>query len=82
MFTPGGKLVRSHEFVESMDVAINTAGFVFAVRHANTANSLSIFDPQGQVIHTIKLDCPDGVAIAPDGSVWVTGYEPDKLWKF
>ena len=82
MFLSGDKLVRSHEFVVSTEVAIVAAGFEFAVRSANVINSLSIFDAQGQVIHTIKSDCPWGVAIAPDGSIWVARWSPGKLWKF
>ena len=82
VFIPAGKLLRSHEFADSTDVAIDVAGLVFALREDNESNSLSIFDPRGQVIHSIKLDCPCGVAIAPDGSVWVASWRLDKLWKF
>ena len=63
-------------------MAIDVAGFVFTVRDANESNSLSIFDPRGQVVHEIKLDRPCGVAIARDGSVWVAGCTSNKLWKF
>ena len=63
-------------------MAIDAAGFVFAVGHTKRNNSLSIFGTQGEVIHTIKLDRLWGVAIAPDGSVWVAGFYYGKLWKF
>ena len=82
VFSTTSKLVRSHAFSSATDVAIDAAGFIFAVGFTNWKNSLSIFDTQGDVIHTIKLDHPWGVAIAPDGSVWVAGYAYDKLWKF
>ena len=77
-----GKLVRSHEFVKSTDVVIDAAGFVFAVHSVNDSSSLSIFDAQGHVIHTIKLDRPWGVGRAPDGFIWVAGHLSGKLWKF
>ena len=77
-----GKLVRSHEFVNPTDVAFDVAGFAFVVRNASDCRSLSIFDPRSQVIHTIELDHPWAVAITPDGSVWVAGCSPKKLWKF
>ena len=63
-------------------MAIDVASFVFAGCFDNASNSLSIFDPQAQVVHTIELQCPLGVAIAPDGSVWAAGLWFNKLWKF
>ena len=82
VFSSAGKLVRTHEFLEATDVAIDAAGFVFAVGYTEGNNSLSIFNTGGEIVHTINLDCPWGVAIAPDGSVWVAGYDLDKLWRF
>ena len=82
VFSSAGKLVRSLEFACSTDVAIDAAGYVFAVHYTNEKNSLSVFNAQGLVVHTIKLDHPWGVAIAPDGSVCVAGHRPNKLWKF
>ena len=82
VYSSGGKLIRRHEFAFPTEVAIDAAGFVFAVRFANESNSLSIFDAQGQVIHTIELDRPLGVAIASDGSVWVAVFGHNKLYKF
>ena len=62
VFSPAGKLVRNLAFVGSTDVAIDVAGFVFAVCCSNESNSPSIFDPRGQIVHTIELDHPWGVA--------------------
>ena len=82
VFSTTSELVRSHAFRSATDVAIDAAGFIFAVAYTSQNNSLSILNTQGEVIHTIKLDHPWGVAIAPDGSVWVAGFYLDKLWKF
>ena len=82
VFSPTGHLVRSHEFSNASDVAIDAAGFAFAVGCRDESSSLTIFDTQGKVIHTIQLYYPWGVAIAPDGSVWVAGWFHGKLWKF
>ena len=56
MFSSAGRLVRSHEFVDYIDVAIDAAGFVCAVRYASERNSFSIIDEYGQVIHTMKVE--------------------------
>ena len=82
VFSSTGELVTSHDFCHATDVAIDAAGFVFAVAYTNENNSFAIFNTQGDVIHTIHFNRPWGVAIAPDGSVWVAGYNRDKLWKF
>ena len=80
--SPAGQLVRTCEFREATDVAIDATGLVFAVGYCNKNNSLSIFGTEGEIIHTVQLDRPWGVAIAPDGSVWVAGWRRNKLWKF
>ena len=82
VFSLAGKLVRSHEFHNATDVAVDAAGIAFAVSYTNENNSLSIFGTQGEVVNSIKLDRPRGVAIAPDGSVWVVGFSHNKLGKF
>ena len=82
VFSAAGKLLRSHEFCSATDVAVDAAGFVFAARYNNGSDSLSIFDPRGNVIHTIQLSSPWGVTVAPDDSIWVAGLGPDKLLKF
>ena len=56
-------------------MAVDGAGFAFAVFNTYDSNSLCILGPQGQVIHTIKLDSPWSVAIAPDGCVWVAVHD-------
>ena len=38
VFSPAGKVVRSLEFGNSSDVAIDAAGFAFAVSHVNNSN--------------------------------------------
>ena len=82
VFSPAGKLVRSHELHCATDVAVDAAGVVFALGCTGRNNSLSIFNKRVKVIHTIELDRPWGVAIAPDGSVWVAVLGCNKLWKF
>lgn len=78
-------LVRSHDFVNLRDVASDATGFSIVVCNADDHNSLSIFEPSGQVIHTIRLKHPWVVARAPNGSVlvrvWVTTWYCNKLWK-
>ena len=83
VFSCGDKLVRRHEVFKSTNVVVDAAGFAFAVHHPNDSNSLSsIFNAQGQVIRTIKLDHLWGVTIALNGSIWVTGCDYNTLWKF
>ena len=81
VFSPAGNVLMSHGFPDATGVAIDAAGFVLAVSQSKRNNSLSIFNDQGEVIHTIKMNRPCGVAIAPDGSVWVAETY-GKLYKF
>ena len=54
-------------------IAIDSAGYSLVVNYHS--NSLAIFDPSGEFVHSIEgFGNPYGVAVSPDGSVWVADY--------
>ena len=72
--TPEGQYV--HQYGQPhlncvIGIAIDSAGYSLVVNNCGPA-SLYIFDPHGIYIHSIGgFSAPIGVAVAPDGSVWV-----------
>ena len=76
VFTPEGQYVRQYgqsHLRSPFDIAIDSAGNSLVVN--NSGDSLSIFDPHGNYIHSIGgFKNPVGVAVASNGSVWVADY--------
>ena len=59
-------------------IAIDSAGNSLVVNHRG--NSLSIFDPHGNYIHSIGgFSWPIGVAVASNGSMWVADGNNNRL---
>ena len=73
VYTPEGQYIRQYglsHLNNPFDIAIDSAGNSLVVNFSG--NSLLIFDPDGNFIHSIgKLNTPAGVAVASNGSVWV-----------
>ena len=72
VFTPEGKVVRSYAVQSPHGIAIDKAGFTLVAGY--NPYTLYIFDPLGELVKKIEgfktsIYC---VAIAPDGSVWVS----------
>ena len=62
-------------------IAIDSAGYSLVVNYKS--NSLAIFDSSGTFIHSIGgFNCPFGVSVSPDGSVWVADRSNNRLVKF
>ena len=84
VFTPEGQYIRQYgqsHLNGPIDIAIDSAGNSLVVN--NSGNSLSIFDSHGNYIHSIgEFKYPTGVAVASNGSVWVTDRANNKLVKY
>ena len=84
VFTPEGQYIRQYgqsHLNEPCDIAIDSAGNSLVVN--NSGDSLSIFDPHGNYIHSIGgFKNPVGVAVASNGSVWVADYANNRLVKY
>ena len=84
VFTPEGQYVRQYgqsHLCNPFDIAIDSAGNSLVVN--NSGDSLSIFDPLGNYIHSIGgFKNPVGVAVASNGSVWVADYANKRLVKY
>ena len=84
VFTPDGQYV--HQYGQSRlmgprGIVIDPAGYILVVNESGSF--LVIFDPNGQCIHSIKgFNTPRGVAIAPDGSIWVADRGKNRLVKY
>ena len=72
VFTPEGKVVRAYEVPSPSGIAVDKAGFTIVTRY--DPPTLYIFDPLGELVKKIEgfNSLTYCVAIAPDGSVWVS----------
>ena len=84
VFTPEGQYIRQYGqsyLNRPCGIAIDSAGNSLVVN--NSGNSLSIFDPHGNYIHSIEgFKYPVGVAVASNGSVWVSDTDNHRLVKY
>ena len=84
VFTPEGQYTHQYgppNLSSPTGIAIDPAGYSLVVN--NAGNSLTIFDPSGYCVKLIKqFIFPKGVAIAPNGSVWVADQYNDRLVKY
>ena len=75
VFTPEGQYVRQYSQPHLnyvIGIAIDSAGYSFVVNNHGPA-SLYIFNPHGTYIHSIGgFSAPIGVAVALNGSVWIS----------
>ena len=84
VFTPEGQYIRQYgppNLFNPTGIAIDPAGYAHVVN--NGRNSLTIFDPSSNYVKSIKeFHLPKGVAIAPNGSVWVADQFNNRLVKY
>ena len=86
VFTPSGQFLRKYDqtHLNGPDgIAIDSAGYSLVMNYGS--GSLSIYDPSGRFIHSIaRFSWPHGhgVSVSPDGSIWVAGYDYNKLAKY
>ena len=84
VFTPNGQFVRQYGKLESktpVGIAIDSSGYSFVTDSVN--DNLSVYDSRGRLVHfTRGFNSPDGVSIAPDGSVWIADCKNCRLLKY
>ena len=83
VFTPDQKVVRTYEVPSPFGIAVDKAGFTLVTGY--NPNTLYIFDPLGELVKKIEgFDSGiHSVAVAPDGSVWVSvSSGPPRLLKY
>ena len=84
VFTPEGQYIRQYgqsHLTRPCGIAIDSAGNSLVLN--SCGNSLSIFDPHGDHIHSIGgFKNPIGVAVASNGSVWVADRANNRLVKY
>ena len=84
VFTPEGQYIRQYgqyHLSSPFGIAIDSTGNSVVVN--NIGNSLSIFDPHGNYIHSIGgFNHPIGVAVASNGSVWIADKDNNRLVKY
>ena len=81
VFTPSGQFVRQYDTNSPEGIAIDPSGYSLVNSFEN--GTLSIFDPSGRFIHSVEeFNCPFGVSVSPDGSVWVADKDNNRLVKF
>ena len=84
VFTPEGQYIRQYgqsHLNGPCGIAIDSAGNSLVANYSGA--SLSIFDPHGNFIHSIRgFNNPVGVAVASNGSVWVADKDNNRLVKY
>ena len=84
IFTPEGQYICQYgqcHLDRPTGIAIDSANNSLVVNYSG--NSLSIFDPHGNYIHSIGGLChPIGVTVSSNGSVWVADTHNNRLVKY
>ena len=84
VLTPEGQYIRQYghsHLNRPRGIAIDSAGNSLVVN--KSGESLSIFNPHGNFIHSIRgFNQPIGVAVASNGSVWVADASNNRLVKY
>ena len=84
VLTPEGQYIRQYgqsHLNGPYGIAIDSASNSLVVNHRG--NSLFIFNPHGNYIHSIRgFSWPVGVAVASNGSVWVADKNNNRLDKY
>ena len=84
VFTPNGQFVRQYSVADlnPLGIAIDPSGYSL-VTTGWSDGSLSVFDPSGRLVHSVGgFKYPHGVAVSPDGSVWVADTNNNRLLKY
>ena len=80
--TPEGTFVRKYgNLTHPTGIAVDQAGICFVTDYGT--NSLSIFDPQGNLLHTIRgLNRPYGVTVDRNGFVYVANSGANQILRY
>ena len=80
VFTSQGQFVRCYSCTSPYGIAIDKEGYSLV---SSRSGKICIFSSQGNLVHTLTgLRSPDGIAIAPDGSIWVCEYGNNRLVRY
>ena len=82
VLTHEGQFVRSFDVQSPKGLAVDAAGFSFVTTWTNPG-PLSIFDLNGSLVYKVEgVIYPSDVKISPDGSVWISEYGGNKVYKY
>ena len=87
VFTPTGQFVCKYggsEFRHCLEsIAIDRSGYSLVTVTCWRNNSLSVYDPSGLLVHSIKMShSSHGISVSPDGSVWIANSFSNQLVKY
>ena len=80
VFTSQGEFSRCYPCENPHGIAIDKEGYCFI---SSNPSKVYIFNSQGNLVHSLTgFNCPDGITIAPDASIWICDMYNDRILKY